>query len=49
MNPDGGERRRLTDFKDGRLFSCAFSPDGKQLALSRGTISRDVVLIKDFR
>ena len=46
---DGGPKRQLTDFKDGQLFSCAFSPDGKWLALSRGSISRDVVLIKDFR
>jgi Tol biopolymer transport system component/DNA-binding winged helix-turn-helix (wHTH) protein len=46
---DGGEPVPLTDFKDGRIFSFAFSPDGKQLAISRGATERDVVLIKDFR
>jgi Tol biopolymer transport system component/DNA-binding winged helix-turn-helix (wHTH) protein len=46
---DGGQPVPLTDFKDGRIFSFAFSPDGKQLALSRGATDRDVVLIKDFR
>ncbi len=46
---EGGEPVPLTDFKDGRLFSFAFSPDGKQLALSRGKTDRDVVLIKDLR
>ena len=46
---DGGEPVPLTDFKDGHVFHFAFSPDGKQLALSRGTIKRDVLLIKDFK
>jgi Tol biopolymer transport system component/DNA-binding winged helix-turn-helix (wHTH) protein len=46
---DGGKLVPLTDFKEGRIFSFAFSPDGKQLALSRGATDRDVVLIKDFR
>jgi eukaryotic-like serine/threonine-protein kinase len=46
---DGGKPVPLTDFKEGQLFSFAFSPDGKQLALSRGAINRDVVLIRDFR
>jgi Tol biopolymer transport system component len=38
---------QVTDFRDGRIFNFAYSPDGKQLALSRGTFSRDVVLISD--
>jgi eukaryotic-like serine/threonine-protein kinase len=46
---DGGQPVRLTDFKDGRIFNFAWSRDGKQLALARGTMSSDVVLIKDFR
>lgn len=46
---DGGKPVPLTDFKAEVIFSFAFSPDGKQLALSRGTTNRDVVLIKDFR
>jgi hypothetical protein len=39
----------LTSFKSDRIFWFEFSPDGKQLALSRGAIAGDVVLIRDFR
>jgi len=39
----------LTDFKADRIFWFDFSRDGKQLALSRGTQTSDVILIKDFR
>ncbi len=46
---DGGAPKQLTDFKADRIFSFDFSRDGKQLALSRGTIINDVVLIKDFK
>ena len=46
---DGGEPKPLTDFKADRIFSFAWSRDGKQLALSRGTVNNDVVLIKDFK
>jgi serine/threonine protein kinase/Tol biopolymer transport system component len=46
---DGGPPRRLTNFKSGRIFWFARSRDGKQLALSRGTVTNDVVLISDFR
>ncbi|MCA1591879.1 MAG: protein kinase [Acidobacteria bacterium] len=46
---DGSPPRQLTDFKTDRIFSFDFSRDGKQLALSRGVIDSDVVLIKDFR
>src|SRR5262249_40127230 len=42
---DGGESKQLTDFKTDRIFSFDFSRDGKQLALSRGVIDTDVVLI----
>jgi len=37
------------DFKADRIFWFDFSRDGKQLALSRGTQTSDVILIKDFR
>ena len=46
---DGGAPRQLTDFKDQRIFGFAWSRDGKQLALSRGVVNSDVVLIKDFK
>jgi Tol biopolymer transport system component len=46
---DGGQPRQLTDFKAGRIFSFDLSRDGKWLALARGNVDNDVVLIKDFR
>jgi serine/threonine protein kinase/Tol biopolymer transport system component len=46
---DGGPPRKLTDLKSDFIFWFDFSPDGKQLALARGTQTSDVVLITDFR
>ena len=46
---DGGPPKQLTDFKSGRIVWFARSGDGKQLALARGTVTNDVVLISDFR
>ncbi len=46
---DGSPPKRLTNFKSGRIFWFARSRDGKQLALARGTVTNDVVLITDFR
>jgi Tol biopolymer transport system component len=46
---DGGPSKQLTDFRDGLIFDFAWSRDGKQLALSRGVINSDVVLISNFR
>ena len=46
---DGGARKQLTDFKTDQIFWFDFSRDGKQLALSRGTQTSDVILIRDFR
>jgi eukaryotic-like serine/threonine-protein kinase len=43
----GGEPVQMTNFTSGLIFNFAYSPDGKQLSLSRGTVSRDVVLIKN--
>jgi len=45
---DGSPPTQVTDFQTGRIFNFAYSPGGKQLALSKGTLERDVVLIKDF-
>jgi len=41
----GAQRKQLTDFTSERIFGFDFSRDGKQLALSRGTQTGDVVLI----
>jgi serine/threonine protein kinase len=45
----GGPPRQLTDWKSDRIFYFAWSPDGKQLALTRGVVTNDVVLISDAR
>src|SRR5687768_7389104 len=46
---DGGKPVQLTDFKTDQIFWFDFSRDGRQLALSRGTQTSDVILIRDFR
>ncbi len=46
---DGGPQKQLTDFRDGLIFDFAWSRGGKQLALSRGLINSDVVLISNFK
>ncbi len=45
----GDPSKQLTDFKSDWIFSFDWSPDGKQLALARGVINNDVVLISNFR
>jgi eukaryotic-like serine/threonine-protein kinase len=49
LSLDGGKPVQLTDFKTDQIFWYAFSHDGKQLVLSRGTETSDVILIRDFR
>ena len=46
---DGGPMKQLTDFKSDGLFARNLSPDGKFIALARGTVTSDVILISDFR
>jgi len=46
---NGGKPVQVTNFKTGRIFNFAWSRDGKQLALARGTLTNDVILISDFR
>jgi TolB protein len=46
---DGSPPKQLTSFASERIFSFDFSRDGKQVALSRGTQTSDVVLISDFK
>jgi Tol biopolymer transport system component/predicted Ser/Thr protein kinase len=47
MPLDGGQPKQLTDFKSAQIFDFAWSRDGKLLALSRGQVSNDVVLLTD--
>src|SRR5262249_53875408 len=45
---DSSAPKQLTDFKTDQIFWFDFSRDGKRLALSRGTQTSDVILIRDF-
>jgi len=44
---EGGPAKQLTNFDSGLIFSFQLSPDGKQVVLSRGTQTDDVILIRD--
>jgi Tol biopolymer transport system component len=46
---DGSPPKQLTDFKTSFIHCFAWSRDGKELAMARGTQTHDVVLIKNFR
>lgn len=46
---DGSSPSQLTNFKTDLIFKFALSRDGRKLVLARGTQTRDVVLIRDFR
>jgi Tol biopolymer transport system component len=45
---DGDPPRQLTDFKSELINDFHWSPDGKQLAFTRGHTDADVVLIRDL-
>ena len=44
---DGGVSKQLTNFTSGLIFAFQVSRDGKQIALSRGTQTDDVILLRD--
>jgi Tol biopolymer transport system component len=45
---DGSPGKQITNFKSERIGdNFAWSPDGKQLAIIRGHINSDVILIRD--
>ncbi len=46
---DGSAPRKLIDFKTDKIFDFAWSRDGRGLALARGAISTDVILVKNLR
>ncbi len=46
---DGGEPQQVTKFDGESIFSFAFSPDGKRIAMSRGKVTGDIVMIRNFR
>ncbi|HEX8638027.1 MAG TPA: hypothetical protein VF692_08195, partial [Pyrinomonadaceae bacterium] len=45
----GESPKQLTNFKTERIFRFTWSKDYKQLTLSRGIETNDVVLISNFR
>lgn len=45
----GGPPRQLTKFTSGRIFDFNWTGDGKQLLLSRGEVTSDVVLLSNLR
>jgi eukaryotic-like serine/threonine-protein kinase len=46
---DESSPKPATNFSDSQIYGFAWSPDGKKLACVRGTASRDLVLISNFR
>jgi serine/threonine protein kinase len=46
---DGSPAKQITAFKDSLITGFAWSPDGKQLACTRGVLLRDAVLITDAK
>jgi Tol biopolymer transport system component/DNA-binding winged helix-turn-helix (wHTH) protein len=46
---EGGPPKQITNFESGQIFDFAWSHDGRQLALTRGSESSDVILISNFR
>ena len=45
----GGPPKQITNFDSGLIFEFEWSPNGGQLALTRGSLSSDVVLISNFQ
>ncbi|MEW6129028.1 MAG: protein kinase [Acidobacteriota bacterium] len=41
-------RTQLTNFKNDRIFAYALSRDGKKLAMLRGSVSSEVIIISNF-
>jgi hypothetical protein len=46
---NGGDPVRVTNFQGELIFSFDWSRDGKWLALARGRIMNDVMLVRDFK
>jgi len=45
----GGSPKQVTTFTPDRIFSYAWSPNGKQIAVARVVQTSDIVLISNFR
>jgi eukaryotic-like serine/threonine-protein kinase len=44
----GGDPKQITKFSSGRIFDFAWTADGKQLLVTRGEVSSDVVLLANL-
>ena len=49
QNLNGGEPQRLEGLPQEKLFGYGWSPDGKLFAFTRGSDSRDVILISNIK
>jgi eukaryotic-like serine/threonine-protein kinase len=49
QNLAGGAPKQITNFESGQIFDFDWSRDGRQLALTRGSESSDVIMIRNFR
>jgi len=45
---DGGKPAQVTDFKSDLIYTFDLSPDGRWLAITRGTVSGDVVMMSSL-
>jgi Tol biopolymer transport system component len=45
---DGSPERQLTDFKSEHMFNFNWSRDGKYLAITRGSMLKDVIVVQRF-
>jgi Tol biopolymer transport system component len=49
LNLETGSTKQVTNFASDRAFYFDWSKDGKRLAVARGNVNQDVVLISDLR
>jgi Tol biopolymer transport system component len=45
---DGGPPKAMTNFTSDQIFSFGWSTDGKRLAIARGTVTNDVLLVSNL-
>lgn len=46
---DNSSPKKITQFEKGSILNFAYSPDGKELVLSRGTFKSDIVLFQNIK
>ena len=48
-DPEGGHATQVTQLPSGTIFGMKWLPDNQRLVIGAGTVSRDAVLIRQFR